>query len=209
MCRVLRMARLIMQRHKVVQARVHRARAQAQWQGQHQQPAEAGGTAVAQQRSRGHPHADGRDPPGAEPGQHAVRQQAGHHRTCGHDHGRQARIPVGHGQLLSHNRPGRAQHCIRQAQADKRRINERQKNGCHPSFLQSVSSYARLQGAVNRASHTEKPGRAPVGARPGRKELISGCRGRFPPDRQCGPWRICPRTGSPPGTAYSWAASPG
>ena len=125
------MAAGIVEGHIVVQAGVHAAGAQAIGQRPEAELPGAAAGGKAKQSRRRHGHAEGRDPAGSEAQVQPLTQQAGHHRAHRNndeDHpGKGHRRP----QLRHHAGPGRPQQSVRQAQADKGHINNRQKQVHH------------------------------------------------------------------------------
>jgi len=87
-----------------------------------------------QRRCRGG-SADGGDPPGAKALVQAVARQGGKDGAGGNDHRNAARPGNLRPQLRVHGGPCRAQQGVRQTKADKRQINDWQKQRCHGLIL--------------------------------------------------------------------------
>ena len=126
------------ERHVVVEGRIHAPGTEAVGNGPQAQSPERIAGGEAEQRRRRHGHADGCDAARPEfPGQ-AVTLQAGNNGTGGNDEEDHTGVRNGNAEALIDRGPCCAQQRIRQSQTDKRNIDHRQKQMDHLVFLPLV-----------------------------------------------------------------------
>ena len=133
-------AAFIVQGHIIVQRGVHTAGTQAiRYSPQAKLPELRAGR-KPKQRHGGGGDAERCDPAGAELIVEPVAGQAGHDGPDGDDHGHAARPGHARAELRIHAGPRRAQQRVRQAQADERQIDDRQKQRYHTKNLLTFCS---------------------------------------------------------------------
>ena len=120
-----------MQGHVVVQRRVHGPGPQAVGRRPEAQLPKRAAEGEAQEGQGRQPHAGGGDPPRPETAGKAAGLQAGDHGAQGDNHGNDACRGHGYAQPGVHRGPGRAQQGVGQAQADKREVDDREKQVDH------------------------------------------------------------------------------
>ena len=152
----------IMVRHIIIQRCIDRTRAQTQRYRQHAQQGKMMRQRKTQQRQSRHQHTDQSDSPHAEPTNQPITQHAGDNRPSGNDHRNHPRPRNRHTQANVHRRPCRADHRIRQTQADKSHINNEQQNtGNHGScFLKTTEikpSGCTAKALTNPRSFNQQP----------------------------------------------------
>ena len=133
-------AAFIVQGHIIVQRGVHTAGAQAIRHSPQAKLPELRAGRKPKQRHGGGGDAERCDPAGAELIVKPVAGQAGHDGPDGDDHGHAARPGHARAELRIHAGPRRAQQRVRQAQADERQIDDRQKQRYHTKNLLTFCS---------------------------------------------------------------------
>ena len=124
-------ARLIMQRHIVIERRVDRARTETVRHGEGEQHPELCGNRKTEESEHREEHARGRHAAGAELSRELIRQKARSDRPAGDYHGHNAHVRHRNAELRVHDRPAGAEQRIRQTEADKRKIDKCQQQRIH------------------------------------------------------------------------------
>ncbi len=116
---------LIVERHVIIQRRVHTAGAQPVGDCPETEHPERAGKGKSEQCGSGHCHADGSDFPCPQLPGEPVALKTGYDRACRDDHGYDPGVRYGNAEFRVHRRPCGPQQGVRQAETDKCQIYDR------------------------------------------------------------------------------------